>query len=203
MLVETIHKIIEPLPYLKIENMYTPEELEYIFEELSFLSYVDKMNPPDLTGSALVEWKPQKNNSGIFLDSAYAKRELSNILQVNRKIFEEKYLNLYSELSFAYQSIKTCNIDTTLISYYDNGGYYKSHHDNSCHTILTWFFKEPKAFKGGDFYFSNYDEKVEIKNNMTIIFPSFVKHHVDEVFMEPNMPRGSGRYCMSQFVNVG
>ena len=203
MLSETIHKITEPLPYLKIENLYTPDELEYIFEELNFLSYVEKMHTPELTGSALNNWEIQKNNSGIFLDTAYAKRELSNILQANRKIFEEIYMNSYSELSFGYESIKTCNIDNTLISYYDNGGYYKSHHDNSCHTILTWFFKEPKAFKGGDFYFTDYNEKVEIENNMTVMFPSFIKHHVDEVIMEKNMPRGYGRYCMTQFVNIG
>ena len=42
------------------------------------------------------------------------------------------------------------NSDSTMISYYDTGKYYKPHIDSTHFTCLIWLFKEPKQFKGGD-----------------------------------------------------
>lgn len=196
---QIITKVQNPFPYLKIENMYSEEELELIAEELKFLTYPEKLEEPLLSGTATEDGKPLKENRALFLDDLYKKREISNILKVNRKLFFPEYLNSYASLNFGYESIKECDRDCTLISYYENGGHYKPHKDTAIHTALTWFFREPKLFEGGDFYFSKYNEKIEIKHNMTIVFPSFVLHSVDEVTMPENLPPGFGRYCMTQF----
>lgn len=200
---EIITKIKDPFPYLKIENLYTEEELELIADELIFLNHKSKLEDPKHTGSAKdSSGNILKKNSGLFLDDLYKRREISNILSVNRKIFRKEYLEAYASLSFGYKSILECNQDTTLISYYENGGHYKPHKDHALHTILTWFFETPKMFEGGNLFFPEYNEKIEIQQNMTIIFPSFVLHSVEEVKMNEDINYGFGRYCMSQFMLI-
>ena len=71
------------------------------------------------------------------------------------------------------------------------------------YTAVTWFFKEPKSFSGGNFYFADYGIKIEVQNNMAVIFPSFVKHAVDEIILEQNNDlMGYGRYAISQFLFI-
>lgn len=200
---EVITKIKDPFPYLKIENLYTEEELDLIADELIFLNHTSKLEDPKTTGSAKDSSDNLlKENRGLFLDDLYKRREISNILSVNRKLFSKEYLEVYASLSFGYKSILECNYDSTLISYYENGGYYKAHRDTAVHTALTWFFQVPKRFEGGNLFFPEYNEKIEIQQNMAIIFPSFVLHSVDEVKMDENLNRGFGRYCMSQFITL-
>jgi hypothetical protein len=192
-----IHQIKEPFPFLKIVNLYNENELELIWQELNFLT--TKLENPENTGTAKDdEGKALKNNSGLLLDDVYQKRNISNILSINPKLFSPEIINAFSELSFGYQNIKKTNYDRTLISYYENGGYYKPHEDIAIYTAVTWFFKEPKAFVGGDFYFTDYNLKIEIQNNITVLFPSFVKHSVDEVILENKNIIGCGRYSMVQ-----
>jgi hypothetical protein len=202
----TIHKIFDPFPYLIVENMYSKLELQYIWQELDFLTYSSKLEPPENTGTAYSDENiPKKKNVGLFLDPIYPKREISNILTINQKIFNEQILNSFSNLSFGYKNILKTNYDETLLSYYENGGYYKEHYDLALYSAITWFFKEPKKFFGGDFYFNEYEIKIEIKNNMTVIFPSFVLHSVDKVTMKESSSNnfsGFGRYSMSQFLYI-
>jgi Rps23 Pro-64 3,4-dihydroxylase Tpa1-like proline 4-hydroxylase len=200
---QIITKVEDPFPYLKIENMYSDEELDLISEELVFLNHKNKLEDPEKSGSATENGKILKQNMGLFLDDLYRKREISNILTINRKIFNKEYLESYASLNFGYKSILNCNRDATLISYYENGGYYYPHRDNSVHTAVTWFFKIPRLFEGGNLFFSEYDHTVKIDHNMTIIFPSFVLHSVEEISMQENLPHGFGRYCMSQFITIG
>lgn len=195
-----VKPIKHPFPYLQIEDMYDQEELRYIWQELDFLTYSQKLKPPKETGSAEKNGKLLKNNFCLFLDDLYNDRNISNILTVNRKLFSERYLSEFSNLNHAYNLIYHTNFDATLISYYANGGYYEPHKDKAVYTALTWLYKEPKKFYGGDFNFDEYDIKIKIKNNMTIIFPSFVTHSVDEVFMNSEEIDGMGRYCMTQFM---
>ena len=198
-----IHQIRNPFPFLQIENLYDEDELKLIWQELDFLNYPNKLKIPEKTGTALNEENlPLKKNKGLFLDTIYSERELSNILTVNRRLFDSQILNIFSELSFGYQSIKHTNDDSTLISYYENADYYKPHEDTAMYTAVTWFFKEPKAFIGGDFYFSDYNVKIEVQNNMMVLFPSFVKHSVDEIILKDKSLSGYGRYAMTQFVYI-
>jgi 2OG-Fe(II) oxygenase superfamily len=201
-MITQIRQIEQPFPFLEIKNLYNDEELKLIWQELEFLNCLNKLEPPENTGTAVDEKSkvPLKKNVGLFLDDIYTKRNLSNILTVNPKIFSRQIVDAFSELSFAYKIINSTNVDKTLISYYENGGYYKPHEDKSLFTAVTWFFKEPKAFTGGDLYFTDYNVQVEIENNMSVIFPSFVKHAVDKIILKDKDLIGYGRYAMTQFL---
>jgi predicted 2-oxoglutarate/Fe(II)-dependent dioxygenase YbiX len=185
--------------YIKIDDFYSEEELSLIWEELKFLTYSHKLDPPQKTGQ---QNPTMKKNDGIFLDSVYTDRNISNILKVNRKVFTKDVMKKYNDLSEMHENIFNCNSDTTLISYYENNGFYKSHKDNAVITALTWFFKEPRMFEGGDLIFSKSEEKIEVKNNTLIIFPSHMNHQVTSVKMDGKAFSGNGRYCMSQFLSI-
>jgi hypothetical protein len=191
---------MEKLPYLKIDNFYNENELQLIWDELKFLTHSHKLELPNKTGQID---PTMKHNNGLFLDSVYAERRFSNILKVNRKVFSANIMKQYADLHFMNTVIFNLNSDATLLSYYENAGYYKSHSDTAVITILTWLFKEPKQFEGGNLIFTDFKEEINIKNNTVIMFPSHTKHEVTAIKMESkNKFSGNGRYCISQFMSI-
>jgi hypothetical protein len=182
-----------PVPHCIVRNYYNEKELELIFDELKFLK--GKLMPPEQTGTAVGEdGKPKKRNKGAFIDDLYTKRELSNILQLNKKIASpEIWANLDGKHWF-YKYIKPSDRLTakTLLSYYEDGDYYKPHTDSAMVTAISYHWTEPKQFKGGELYFGDY--LVPIENNSLLIFPSCTEHEVKPVI-------GEGRYALTQFLN--
>jgi Rps23 Pro-64 3,4-dihydroxylase Tpa1-like proline 4-hydroxylase len=193
-----------PFPYIRIYDFYTDEELELIWKEFNFILNYDTLKGPEITATAKDNDNGffLKNNLGIFLDSFYSDRESSNILRVNRKIFKT-IKGISDESNNWFLKNFDSNYDSTLISYYDNSYYYHKHRDASSGTCLTWFYKEPKSFEGGNLLFEDYGIEIEIKNNSLIFFPSIIPHAVSEVIMdEKYFGKFMGRICMSQFLNL-
>lgn len=183
----------EPVPHCIILNYYSPKELELVWAELEFLR--GKLLPPEQTGSAVgADGKPRKRNRGAFVDDLYTRRELSNILQVNRKISSPEVTNAILGQNWFYNYLRPSDRlgDRTLISYYEDGDYYEPHTDSAMVTAISYHWKEPRQFEGGDLYFGNYH--VPIENNCILIFPSCTEHEVKKV-------RGEGRYALTQFIN--
>lgn len=190
----------EPIPFLIIDDTYDSEERTLIYKELDYL--FDKLQGAEETSSALNFDGSLKKNTGLFLESVYTKRQYSNILNVNRKLFNSKVIDHLVECHYAYNLIGITNSDNTLISYYDEGGSYFSHVDNSVITIVNWFFKTPKNFTGGEFKFTDYNLNIELKNNRTIIFFSSFKHEVSEVTIVDKSVPVSGRFTLTNFCNI-
>lgn len=191
-------QILQKTTVLEIENFYSEKELQDIMQELRFLNKNNKFKPPLLTGTAYENNLPKKKNNGVFLDEVYADRSMSDILINNRKLFKINVENLEP----IYDYIKDSNTDSTLISYYENSDYYKSHIDLGYLTAVTYFYEMPKSFKGGDLYFPDLDLTLECKHNTLYIFPSFTLHEVKPISMQKkNLNKGMGRYCMTQFLS--
>lgn len=188
----------EPFEYIIIDDTYTEEELKFIFLELDFWSLSENLCPPNFTGSGVFnDGRLKKKNKGVFLDEAYADRSYSNILNLNRKL----YNFTLKEPSVLYKFIKYSNHDTTLVSYYENSDYYTSHVDTSIVTTLTYLYKKPKAFEGGNLIFTDYGYQFEPLFNRTYIIFGAVTHEVTEIKMKPeDCGKGLGRYCISNFI---
>lgn len=198
------HKI-KDVAFLVIEDLYTPEELFYIKNELYFLWSSSIINCRDL-GTATKKTDNENleilaNRTGVWLDDVYMNREFSKILTYNRKVFgHEDIVKTFISLNPYHSYYKKLNFDQTLISYYENSSYYKPHADGFLFSIVTWIFDEPKNFTGGNFKFTDINYEIEIKNNMCVIFPSFLVHEVGEVKMlkeDENNPLG--RFSITQF----
>jgi Rps23 Pro-64 3,4-dihydroxylase Tpa1-like proline 4-hydroxylase len=194
-------------PYVLIDEIYNEEELNLIWEELNFLcnekNFLRYDSPEVYAARDPVTDNVLKRNKSLWLDSFYTERNSSNILNLNRKIFfDDNYQKIFKEHpSWLFKNFR-CTKDVTFLSYYENGDYYKTHSDLSVFTVLTWFYKEPKKFDGGDFYIIHDDTfEFKIKNNQTLIFPSILKHEVSEVKMNLMYEnKKMGRFCMTQFL---
>lgn len=187
----------EPIPYLVIEDVFDESELQKIYRELEFI-YPKLLNPSE-TGSARNNGILSKKNKGVFLDDLYNIRKFSDILTVNRKFFSNEIFYALEQCCPGYGLFKSSSLDCTLISYYEDSDYYEPHIDSASITIVSWFFKNPKNFIGGDFIFSDYNIKIVPKNNSAVIFFSCFKHQVTPIKMVNTSLPCSGRFAMSLF----
>lgn len=199
---QVVHKLSEPFPHLIVENMYNQEELDLIWEELNFLTKPQKFLQND-PGTATVDTTSasKSESKSIYLDYIYKERSTSNILTVNRKLFLGGYLHIFSQISPLCSSAKIQNLDRTKIRYYENDSEYLPHIDYYNYTCITFFYKKPKLFEGGELYFPEYNYTLDCDNNHMIIFPSCILHAAKKVIMhEDRICSGNGRYSMMQFL---
>lgn len=197
-----IHEYDHPFPFIRILNFYDEYELSLIWKELEFILNENTLLDPSDTGTAITDGVILKKNKGIFIDDLYTNRNTSHILRCNRKLFSVINQISKKSKSWFFKNFFS-NWDITLVSYYENNDHYLKHTDDAFVTSLTWIYKEPKKFKGGDLYFSDYDIEIKIENNSLILFPSSINHEVSVVTMEnENIGKNNGRICISQFFGI-
>jgi hypothetical protein len=191
----------DPVPYVIIDNLYTEQELKLIYRELN--QTFSELQPPEFTCSAATHNGDMlKHNKGVFLDNLYENREFSDILRLNRKLFSSEVAESIAECNYGFKFIKHSTLDSSLISYYENGDFYKPHFDMCVITAVTWFHTLPKNFSGGDFIFTDYDISIEAINNRCVIFFSFTTHAVTPVTLIDQSIPGSGRFSLTQFLGI-
>lgn len=184
----------EPVTFVIIKNFYELDDVHDIHLELDTLRR--SLGGPETTGTALNSTGvPRKDNHGLFLDDFYqGLREKSSILTINRKVFAPEVRYELSKGHWLFKYLDRAVHDSTLVSYYRQGDYYKAHEDKSFLTAIYYTWKEPKSFQGGELYFGDF--KVPIENNSLLIFPSLTRHCVTEV------TSGEGRWALSQFITL-
>lgn len=203
----TIELRQEPFPHAIIRNFYDQEELSLIWRELDFLTSPHKLEHTSLHGSNAIDTLtglPMSESLGLSLDEIYqGDRNISDILRLNRKIFQPVIIQAFESLSPLLGHLKMVNEDFTKIKYYENGNYYRRHKDESRFTTVTYFYKEPKAFTGGDLHFDEYDYTIPIENNMLVFFVGCIEHSSLDVKMNGDYPKysGYGKYVMNQFLD--
>ena len=195
------YKEILNLPVVEIENFYTTEENN------SLISYCETTAPiswnrpkiknvPDAT---LNYGEEIKNNYGIQLDELYtqAGRNICPVFKINRKIFYPEIKEKLKKLHTFFRYLDTANRDYTWLHYYKDNDYFDEHNDLSLISAVSVFFKEPKGFKGGDFFIEGTNFKC--KNKSIIIFPSILLHKISPVETK-KADIHSSRFSMTQFI---
>ena len=128
-------------------------------------------------------------------------RKISNILTVNRKLFECGVLDTFANIHGCVSIANKTNHDITKVRYYHDGEYYDPHTDKSTMFLaFSYFYREPKKFVGGDLEFPKYDFKLPCTNNSMVIFPGWVEHGVRKVkIKDSDYYDGWGRYAITSF----
>jgi Rps23 Pro-64 3,4-dihydroxylase Tpa1-like proline 4-hydroxylase len=194
-------------PLVVIDNFYSEKSCDSIWQELCFLnSDGRKLKMPEDTGGAIREQESEtislKKNKGLRLEDAYADRNISNIFFENRKIFDEEIVKKLESISPIFRYLSLSNSDVTIMHYYENNDYYLAHRDGAAITAVSWFYKFPKSFKGGNLKFEN-GLSIECIHNRTVIFPSFLEHSVDEIIMDQEKTSNNyGRYSLTHMIGV-
>ena len=188
-----------PFPLMVVENFYNEEELSLIWEELNFYTKPEKLLDAEGYGGIV----DRTNAKALILDEIYTKqyRNVSNILTMNRKLFECGVLDKFSEIHGCCSIANQSNHDITKVRYYHDKEYYDPHTDKGFQFLaFSYFYKEPKKFNGGDLLFPEYDYKYTCDNNSMIIFPGWVQHSVEKVTIDnSDYFDGWGRYAITSF----
>ena len=197
----------EPFPLMVINNFFNQQELDLIWKELDFYTAPNKLFTAENYGGVV----GYTNAKAIVLDDLYKNyennekgvnfRNISNILTVNRKLFESGVLDTFSSLHGCVSIANKTNHDITKVRYYHDGQYYDPHTDKSTMFLaFSYFYKEPKKFVGGDLEFTKYDFKLPCDNNSMVIFPGWVEHGVRKVKIKnSDYYDGWGRYAITSF----
>jgi Rps23 Pro-64 3,4-dihydroxylase Tpa1-like proline 4-hydroxylase len=182
--------------------MYTDKELDLIWQELDFLTYASKLDDPGVyMGAKDSSGNYLSNAKALVLDTVYQKREYSNILTVNRKLFTGGFTQVFSEISPDLKFVPQVNSDNTKIRYYQNGEFYKPHTDYYFPALsFSYFYREPKQFSGGQLVFPSHNYEFDCSHNSMILIPGYVEHGVNEIKTEETPYSGHSRYCMTQFL---
>ena len=197
-----VHSHTDPFPFLFIEDLYTEEELRLIWCELDYYQSNKVVLESNTNPSVTDDGKPRTKKKGCFVDNVFENRDCSSILNVSRKLLDPGLI-CQSNHIFAWKHFQP-NVDHSLLSYYDDGCYYLPHHDNTVVSIISWLWKEPKCFEGGDFVFEDYKMTLKCKYNSAVAFPGTTRHGVTPIKMEDQYKDlGLGRYSLSHFLNFG
>ena len=170
----------DPFPHMIVENFYNDDELKLIWEELDFYTKDGKLFDAEEFGGIV----NKTNSKAIWLDKVFSKkyRNLSNILKVNRKLFDSAILDAFSSIHDCCSIAKFCNHDTTKVRYYHDGNYYEPHTDRTVQFLgFSYFYREPKKFEGGELMFPKYDYTFDCPNNSLIMMPGWVEHGVSKI----------------------
>ena len=178
-------------PFVVIDNYYNEQELKSVWAELDFFSTspVNIHRAETTVVAKFLDGQPRSKAyrwypNSIYKHSDYYPKTLSSIQ------------------NFTCRSFFTSNSDNTIINYYDESDHYRAHHDTVLWTQVTWLYKEPKKFEGGDFDFPESGIEVKLKNNRSVLFPSCYLHRVSPIKMiEQVNELGWGRWCLTTFIS--
>ena len=197
----------EPFPLMVVNNFYNQQELNLIWKELDFYTAPNKLVSAENYGGVV----GYTNAKALILDDLYRNyesdekgvdyRNISNILTVNRKLFECGVLDTFANIHGCVSIANKTNHDITKVRYYHDGEYYDPHTDKSTMFLaFSYFYREPKKFVGGDLEFPKYDFKLPCTNNSMVIFPGWVEHGVRKVKIKnSDYYDGWGRYAITSF----
>ena len=200
-----------PFPHIIIKNFFNEKELELIWEELKFYTHPGKLLKAENFGGIV----GYTNSHAIILDQVYRNyskgtnevqgkpnfRPLSNILTLNRKLFDSGVLDAFADVHDSVSLVNQSNWDSVKVRYYHNGEYYDAHTDKSMQFLAFYYInKEPKKYTGGEVYFPKYDYEYGCDNNSIIVFPGWVEHGVRRVrIKDSDYSEGYGRYAITTF----
>lgn len=184
-----------------IKNWFEADELTQIFDELNLLRRFFLKEEQHTGAATNKDGTLLKRGKGVFLDELYSEdgRKNSAILKGMGKVFNPGLVEALIQKWSYFEQIKNSNFDSTLVNYYQGGGEYRQHTDQSVYTVCVFLWQEPKKFSGGNFQLR--DTLIEIENNMLVIFPGFVKHGATLVEMEDTKENeGFGRWSIVKFI---
>lgn len=200
-----VQLLSNPFPHAVIDNFYSEEELELLWKEMEYLTSPNRMVKSGIylgTSQAPLSATTLSDGYGIFLEDIFKENTYSDILTITDKIFNQALLDSIAELNPLFRDVSDLNTSGTKLRYYEDTEEYKSHVDQSRYTMISYFYKEPKAFTGGDLHFKNFDYTIEIKPNRVIFFKSCLFHASTKVvtneFSKPFS--GNGKYSISKFL---
>lgn len=193
-------------PHVVFDNWYTPSEEKNIWKELDWYSSQDNIErAEDIANSPVAKYsdgKPKSFASRFHIQELFTLRgrQRSHIFNYMYKQRTSDFHKIVEEIKPYCRSFFATNSDSSLISYYEDNEFYDTHSDDYAWTMLIWFVREPRLFNGGDFELTDSGQKIKLKHNRALFFPSMFEHRVTPVKMHTEPKEvGYGRYTITHF----
>lgn len=193
----------EPFEHFIIKDIYSKTELEQVWQELDFIETSDYVKLPQARNTAVQQnGSPIAKRKCVFLANMFVNYQQT--LKVYRHLSKLKKDETIRKEGILGKIFLDTNSASTLVSYYKEGDFYKSHYDSSVVTLMVHLWRGKREFTGGDLYFEEYDNyKYVPQNNCALIIPGSIKHGLDEIFSTDNNNTNTKRICISVFLNRG
>lgn len=191
----------DPRGWATINDTFSPRELETIWSTIDHIQSQGLFQNPNQTGSAIDPRTGQviKQNRSVFLDDLDKTAMPLDIRPLIASIwFKPQLAQALTQIHPCFNLVNTINYSTSLLSYYETGESYPTHRDRSVFTILTWLYKEPKGWTGGELRLNQFGLTHQVQNNQSVIFPGSYLHEALATQMTTDQ-QGQGRYCLAQF----
>jgi hypothetical protein len=176
----------KPFEFLVIDNFLDETQKEQVWNELNFITNNNILNtiPSHLVdGSAVdpISKSVLAQRHSIFLeDFLISHRKTSKIYQAIKTNFLHNNLHEEFPKSILIKYLPNTNRDSTLVSFFRNGDYYKTHNDNSVISAILYLIPN-NDFEGGDILFPEFEIEHKPLDNQLIVFPSCIDHEVSVI----------------------
>jgi hypothetical protein len=189
---------------LVIDDWCTEDELKSLDKELVYYFSRGKDNVlrTDLDPSThRVKDVPQSKGWRVH---PLPNDKYSTINHLTSKYNNPDFFKLVENRLIQGRSFKDMNCCHNWVSYYENGDYYKPHHDVAIFSSILYYWRGAKNFTGGELYFPEIEMKIEMKKNRMVLFPSWLIHEVSEIKMNDstNILELSGRFSITYFFYI-
>ena len=176
----------KPFEFLVIDNFLNETQKKEVWNELDFITDNNIFNTTPSTsvdGSAVdpITKTVLAQRHSIFLEDFLVNhRKTSKIYQAIKFNFLHNNLHEKFPKSTLIKYLPYTNRDSTLVSFFKNGDYYKTHNDNSVISAILYLIPKDD-FSGGDILFPQFEIEHKPLDNQLIVFPSCIDHEVSVI----------------------
>jgi len=185
-------------PVVLIKHLFNQEQCELIFNEILRISSAGLLRAGHNTHSDVTLDGNHKVNFSVWLHSIFDPGKSTILETIKSKFKNLELVDILIQQHYVFKYIAHSKAIHTLLSYYTTNNNYHPHRDNAAITGLSYFWKEPKMFEGGDLIFPETGLSYTPEFGDTILFPSFTLHGVTSVKMN-STESFSGRFVISNF----
>jgi hypothetical protein len=180
---------VNDMPFVIIDDFFAAAERWFT---LSLIAQHDLAKDTEVTGSAALDGKLLRNNSGCWAGQIAP----TNTARLPLRPYLTAQDELIASQHWFWRYIRQ-DRGNVMYSHYTDGDSYGPHFDEAKITWLTWLTRDQEPlFTGGNLILEQGKKVIDFKDNRTVIFPSCMIHEVDEVKFTGE---SNGRFTITVF----
>lgn len=203
-----VNYLKEPFECFTFDDFFSKDQLDDVWRELDYITSNELVITDDQKQVGTAQDPETKEliakRKGLFLDRLYANfRQSSKIYKhIKDNFLDNTDLVESFPKSTLMKYLPHTNTDSILLSFYNDGDYYKPHADSCVMTLIVYLWKGEKTYEGGELIFVDDEVVFDPNYNEAILFPSCHRHEVEEIISKGNNNYPFERIAVSIFLSI-